>query len=130
MSSATSKTPERRAFGCRVHNAPDVAAILIIRMGGVTTDRPWGQNPLRPPAHGADLRKRSQDPPTVPEWPPPPVAPPPEQAILVDDLVEHRPGAAAQVLAKAPKQTPGQVRAATRRAVLSADPAAAHKRTK
>jgi hypothetical protein len=33
-----------------------------------------------------------------------------------------------QVLAKAPKQTPGQLRAATRRAVLSTDPAAAQKR--
>jgi hypothetical protein len=34
-----------------------------------------------------------------------------------------------QVLAKAQKQTPGQLRAATRRAVLSADPAAAQQRT-
>ncbi len=41
---------------------------------------------------------------------------------------EHTAAVEAQVLAKAPKQTPGQLRAATRRAVLSADPAAARKR--
>ncbi|MGH4008304.1 MAG: DUF222 domain-containing protein [Pseudonocardiaceae bacterium] len=41
---------------------------------------------------------------------------------------EHTAAVEAQVLAKAPTQTPGQVRAATRRAVLSADPAAAQKR--
>ncbi len=34
-----------------------------------------------------------------------------------------------KVLAKAPKQTPGQLRAATRRAVLSVDPSAAQERT-
>jgi Domain of unknown function (DUF222) len=41
---------------------------------------------------------------------------------------EHTAAVEAQVLAKAPKQTPGQLRAATRRAVLSADSAAARKR--
>ncbi|MGH3962549.1 MAG: DUF222 domain-containing protein [Pseudonocardiaceae bacterium] len=41
---------------------------------------------------------------------------------------EHTTAVEAQVLAKAPKQTPGQLRAATRRAVLLADPAAAGKR--
>ncbi|MGH3775165.1 MAG: DUF222 domain-containing protein [Pseudonocardiaceae bacterium] len=41
---------------------------------------------------------------------------------------EHTAAVEAQVLAKARKQTPGQLRAATRRAVLSADPAAAAKR--
>ncbi len=41
---------------------------------------------------------------------------------------EHTAAVEAQVLAKAAKQTPGQLRAATRRAVLSADPAAAQKR--
>ncbi|MGH3972802.1 MAG: DUF222 domain-containing protein, partial [Pseudonocardiaceae bacterium] len=41
---------------------------------------------------------------------------------------EHTAAVEAQVLAKAQKQTPGQLRAATRRAVLSADPAAAQKR--
>lgn len=41
---------------------------------------------------------------------------------------EHTAAVEAQVLAKARQQTPGQVRVATRRAVLSADPAAARKR--
>jgi Domain of unknown function (DUF222) len=41
---------------------------------------------------------------------------------------DHIAAVEAQVLAKAPKQTPGQLRAATRRAVLSTDPAAAQKR--
>jgi hypothetical protein len=41
---------------------------------------------------------------------------------------EHTAAVEAQVLAKAAKQTPGQLRAATRRAVLSTDPAAARKR--
>ncbi len=41
---------------------------------------------------------------------------------------EHAAAVEAQVLAKAQKQTPGQLRAAARRAVLLADPAAAQKR--
>ena len=41
---------------------------------------------------------------------------------------EHTAQVERQVLATARKQTPGQLRAATRRAVLSTDPAAAHKR--
>lgn len=41
---------------------------------------------------------------------------------------EHTAHVEAKVLAKAPKQTPGQLRAATRRAVLSTDPAAARER--
>ncbi|MDQ4011866.1 MAG: HNH endonuclease [Actinomycetota bacterium] len=41
---------------------------------------------------------------------------------------DHTAAVEEQVLAKARQQTPGQLRAATRRAVLSADPAAAQKR--
>jgi hypothetical protein len=41
---------------------------------------------------------------------------------------EHTAAVEGQVLAKAGQQTPGQLRAATRRAVLTADPAAARKR--
>jgi hypothetical protein len=41
---------------------------------------------------------------------------------------EHAAAVEQQVLAKARQQTPGQLRAATRKAVLSADPAAAQKR--
>jgi hypothetical protein len=48
-----------------------------------------------------------------------------ETANLSEDQIAE---VEAQVLAKAPKQTPGQLRAATRRAVLSTDPAAAQKR--
>ncbi|HSL07716.1 MAG TPA: DUF222 domain-containing protein [Pseudonocardiaceae bacterium] len=41
---------------------------------------------------------------------------------------EHIAAVEARVLGKAPKQTPGQLRAATRRAVLATDPAAAQRR--
>ncbi len=56
------------------------------------------------------------------------------KARIIDDETlnltdEHTAAVEGQVLAKARQQTPGQVRGATRRAVLQADPGAARKRT-
>jgi hypothetical protein len=55
------------------------------------------------------------------------------KARIIDDETlnltdEHTAAVEGQVLPKAPQQTPGQVRVATRRAVLRADPGAARKR--